>query len=73
MHSMTLGPYYVHFNGDFSGDVIVTDSVAQEDGSTRRRELAKLPYWLLEEIVAEKVRRERISTLENASRGDLIK
>jgi hypothetical protein len=72
MHSMTFGPYYVHFNGDFSGDVIITDHIATEDGS-KRRELAKLPYWLLEEIVAEKVRRQRIAALESATRGDIIK
>lgn len=65
MHSMTFGEFYISFNGDFSGDVEI--SARTSEG------LISLPYWLLEEIVAEKVRRERISALEAMTRSDLIK
>ncbi len=53
-----------NFNGDFSGDVIIYGP----DG-----EVHTIPFYVLAELVAECVRSERITALENASPRDLLK
>lgn len=65
MHNLTLNSgWAVNFNGDFSGDV----HVVRPDGSS-----FSMPFYVMEEAVGEKVRRERISYLEQAKARDLLK
>lgn len=65
MHSMEINGWTVHFNGDFSGDIEL-HAPGFPTGVT------KVPFEVLAEVVAEKVRRDRISELENASAEEIL-
>jgi hypothetical protein len=56
-------PYTVHHNGDYSGDVIIALAGGDEP-YVAETELRPIPFQLMEKLVAEKVRDERISALE---------
>src|SRR3954468_13991555 len=65
MHNLPIGRgWSANHNGDFSGDVDFSD----HDGKHY-----VIPFFALEAVVAEKVRRERIAALEDADPGDLLK
>ena len=64
MHTLTCDPFAINYNGDFSGDVIIRHR--QTGGSFT------VPYSVLEELVAEKVRQDRIATLEQATTEELL-
>ena len=65
MHSMEwFSKWSANFNGDFSGDVIFRDPQGVEHA---------IPFAHCESVVAEKVRRARISAIENADERDLLK
>ena len=66
MHTMEVNGWVVHFNGDFSGDIELR-APGHPTGVTQ------VPFVVLEEVVAEKVRRERISSLEDMHPKDLLK
>lgn len=67
MHSMDFDSGWVaNFNGDFSGDVELR-APGHPTGITN------VPFRVLQAIVAEKVRRTRISMLEDAADEDLLK
>lgn len=73
-HSATYGKYYVTHNRDFSGDIkICTQQAPNEEEMERYVEIARLPYWLLAEIVAAKVRQNRIRAIEDAGPDELLK
>jgi hypothetical protein len=65
MHTLHVdGGYLVHHNGDFSGTVeIFSPSTAT----------MYVPFHVLAAIVAEKIRADRIETLEQADTDDLLK
>ena len=63
-HNLTIQGHTANFNGDFSGEVIIW--LPQGRGSFA------VPFVVLETIVAEKVRRQRISALEDASPSELL-
>ncbi len=67
-HSATYGDFYVIRNGDFSGPI----QIHKRDVSGEAHLIAELPFWLLAHIVAEKVRQDSISKLEQASPEDLL-
>lgn len=66
MHSMEMEGWVAHFNGDFSGNVEL-----RSPGTPTH--VTDVPFVVLQAIVAEKVRRERISALEQAPDQDLLK
>lgn len=61
-----LGGWSVNFNGDFSGDVEF-----RSPGTPTQ--VSVIPYRIVQAVVAEKVRRDRISALEDAKDEDLLK
>lgn len=65
MHSMTLEDgWLAHFNGDFSGMI----EFVRRDGVA-----VFLPFSIIEAVVAEKLRRDRIAQLEEASPKELLR
>jgi hypothetical protein len=67
MHMMEfLGGWIVNHNGDFSGDVELRSP-------WNPTQVTVVPFGILRAVVAEKVRRDRIAALEQASDEDLIK
>lgn len=65
MHHLPIDlGWSANHNGDFSGDV----SINRPDGSS-----FSVPYFVLEAIVAQKVRSDRINNLEQAEPRDLLK
>lgn len=52
-------------NGDFSGEIVL---LSHEEG----RADVTLPFRLIEKIVAEKIRRDKIRKLEDASAEDIL-
>lgn len=78
MHSFTSdngSGYQVLHNGDFSGDVkiITTSEPRKEDWvGTPTQWIIELPFDLLAEIVAEKIRSERIAKLEDMGPDELL-
>ena len=71
MHTTQLGDNIVaHHNGDFSGDVIFSGQFSVEDdigGAT-----VTIPFSCIETLVAEHIRSERISELEQMTTPDLL-
>ncbi len=65
MHSMKIGEWNIHYNGDFSGDI----HFDRRDG----KEKIRIPFSVVEALVAEKVRAERIAQLEDASTEELLR
>jgi hypothetical protein len=57
--------WYANHNGDFSGDI--------EIGNSASGEKITVPFFVLAAIVAEKVRQDRISALEDAKPDDLLR
>lgn len=70
MHSFTApsGRTYLH-NGDFSGDVTVALPLDVVRGDSL---IASIPMADLVALVAEKIRRERISELENMTASAIL-
>ena len=66
MHSLESNGWIAHFNGDFSGDVEL-----RAPGTPTQ--VTSVPFTVLQEIVAEKVRRDRIAALEEASPDELLR
>lgn len=67
MHNIEFfGGWSANFNGDFSGDVEL-----RSPGTPTQ--VMVVPYGILQAIVAEKVRRDRIAAIENAKDEDLLK
>ncbi len=64
MRTLNTDSYTVNYNGDFSGDVILRH---KESGSS-----FTIPFNVLEELVAEKVRADRIGALEEATAEELL-
>ena len=63
MHTMEEQGWRITYNGDFSGEI----RFASPQGDKSR-----LPFTVLEAVVAEKVRGERIERLEQASAQELL-
>jgi hypothetical protein len=64
-HSISFySNWTVHFNGGFDGDV----EFVAPDGTKHA-----IPFHAVEAVVAEKIKRDRISTLENMDPRDLLK
>ena len=68
MHSIRGNDYTtIHFNGDFSGDVvIIRHGTGSSDGEMR------LPMQALDALFAERIRRTRIELLESMENHELI-
>lgn len=65
MHTIEFySKWAVNFNGDFSGDVIFVSPLGIEFA---------VPFHAVEAVVAEKVKRDRITALENMDPRDLLK
>lgn len=65
MHNLSwYSKWAANFNGDFSGSVIFIDP----DGKQH-----EIPFAHVASVVAEKVRRDRISAAEQADDKDLLK
>jgi len=62
MHHITCGEYWINYNSDFSGDL----HIRKDDF------FVKLPMELFEAIVAQKIRTEMITTLENADNQTIL-
>jgi hypothetical protein len=63
--TISVGDYHAEFQFDFSGEVHIIEP-------TGRREVY-VPMALLEAVVAEKVRRERIAQIKDAKPEDLLR
>lgn len=70
MHFMKLGNYGINFNSDFSGYIVVKEE--NGEGFVGVREAARIPFFVMAEIVAEKIRRDRIAKLENAKAEEIL-
>ena len=57
-------PLTIHHNGDYSGDIIIQTPSGLE---------MTMPFAAVEELVAEKVRSERMSRLEDATVEELLR
>lgn len=71
MHTLHVdGGYLVVHNGDFSGDVMIRTP----KGSAHHEEGAEhwIPFHVLEAVVAEKIRADKIAVLEQAEAGELL-
>ena len=64
MHTMQIRYWLAHHDGDFSGDVILSEPAS-------KRQLT-VPFAVLAEIVAEAVRRHRIEELEQSDASTLL-
>lgn len=65
MHTLTRPDgWTANFNGDFSGDVRLSNERKAVD--------VTLPFDVLKALVAEYLRRERVSRLEQASPDELL-
>lgn len=65
MHNLEINGWNINVNGDFSGDVVI-------DHPDELRRIS-IPFAILEGIVAEKVRRERIAAIEQMPPTDLLR
>ena len=63
MHHLDIGRWYANFNGDFSGDIEIGGREGQK---------YSIPFYVLAKIVAEKIRREQIAKMENATLEQLL-
>lgn len=64
MHNLKIGVWSINYNGDFSGSVFF-----RKDGVGN---WAGIPFTVIEQLVAEKVRAERIAHLEMADTKELL-
>lgn len=65
MHSIQLGDYSIHFNGDFSGHILVDKQHETSEGRPQR--VAEIPFMVMAAVVGEKLRREKMTELERIS------
>ena len=65
MHNLMIHGWNVNFNGDFSGDIYLEPPNSPD--------VMKVPFSLMAALVAEKVRRDRITALEQADDAELLK
>lgn len=70
MHHMEVGNYSINFNGDFSGDILV--DLTNGSGFVGVKRVCEMPFMVMAAIVAEKIRRDRISELEEATPEDIL-
>ena len=63
MHITGIGNVTFYHNGDFSGDVEI---VTKSDG------LVRVPYEVLKAFIAESIRTQKITQIEQASDDDLL-
>lgn len=63
MHTTAIGHVTFYHNGDFSGDVEI---VTKSDG------LVRVPYEVLKAFIAESIRTQKITQIEQASDDDLL-
>lgn len=66
MHTLEIEGWIVHHNGGFDGDVEL-----HAPGTPSH--VTVVPFSVLAAIVAEKIRADRISALEDAEPRDLLK
>lgn len=75
MHSTVFGGHLVHYNSDFSGDVLI--NVPKKNVATSpfddERVVVTVPFEALSALVAEKKRSELIRELERASDDEILK
>lgn len=64
MHSMEVDEYTVNYNSDFSGEVYLTNN--------RNKVNSVIPFEVFEALVAEKLRSEMISKIEQMTDGELL-
>lgn len=69
MHTFTHGDTIIHHNGDFSGSVTIAPG--KTESGAKQVEI-EVPFSALRALVAEYVRREAISRLEQASPNDIL-
>lgn len=62
MHTFPIGPYRFHHNGDFSGDVIISDG---------EHEL-KIPCLALMGFATEVIRSKQIAKIEDKLPSDIL-
>ncbi len=66
MHSVDVDNYTFHFNSDMSGDVIVHYT------SDKGKETFEIPGSVILRFLAEFLRRERITQVENMSDDEIL-
>lgn len=64
--SLRGGEYWLHYNGDFSGDVVVD---FPEDSGLGQ---VQIPYQLFRALAAEQIRSQRIGALEQMTTEELL-
>lgn len=65
MHSTKIDDLIFHHEGDYYGDVEITDAISGES-------VCVLPFETLKRFVAGYVKQKRISALEDASADELL-
>lgn len=63
MHTTAIGNVTFYHNGDFSGYIEI---VTKSDG------LVRVPYEVLKAFIAESIRTQKITQIEQASDDDLL-
>lgn len=62
-HSIAFGEWTINFNGDFSGEVEFVDPHGVK---------CNLPFDVVRAVVAERVRRAKISFIEDSNDDELL-
>ena len=73
MHTISRKPYWLHHNGDFSGDVEI--SVPKEQAQVDEpdgRVYVRVPMSLLRAVVAKEVRAQRVRELEDMEDHEVL-
>ena len=63
MHSMQVRDWHINHNGDFSGNVEFIAPTGEHYG---------IPFEVLKEVVAQKVRNDRIAAIESSTAESLL-
>ncbi len=71
MHTTTIDEHRFNHNGDYSGDVLISGAVVEIDGYDGSTTVT-IPFEVLAEFVAEAVRNQRTSRLEQLEWRDLL-
>ena len=69
MHTTQVGDITFHHNGDYSGDVIID----AKEHNGRKGRMVDVPFAALLQLVAEKLRMEMISAIEQMEPFELLR
>lgn len=72
MHTIHIGHYNIHFNGDFSGDILVDRMPAKHADEARPERVATIPFMVMLAVVGEKLRREKMAELDDMAPLDVV-